>query len=85
MNAFAARLVDWSEQFGRRGLPWQTGRTPYGVWVSEIMLQQTQAATVVPYYSRFMTAFPCVEDLSAADLDQVLGLWAGARLLRKGP
>ena len=77
MNSFAERLLDWSAEFGRRGLPWQTGRTPYGVWVSEIMLQQTQAATVVPYYTRFMAAFPSVEDLAAADLDRVLGLWAG--------
>lgn len=77
MNSFAARLLDWSGEFGRRGLPWQTGRTPYGVWVSEIMLQQTQANTVIPYYTRFMAAFPCVEDLAAADLDQVLGTWAG--------
>ena len=77
MNSFAARLLDWSEKFGRRDLPWQTARTPYGVWVSEIMLQQTQAASVIPYYSRFMSAFPTVGDLAAADLDRVLGLWAG--------
>ena len=77
MNSFAARLLDWSGEFGRRGLPWQTERTPYGVWVSEIMLQQTQANTVIPYYTRFMAAFPCVEDLAAAELDQVLGFWAG--------
>lgn len=77
MNSFAARLLDWSGEFGRRGLPWQTERTPYGVWVSEIMLQQTQANTVIPYYTRFMAAFPCVENLAAAELDQVLGFWAG--------
>ena len=77
MNSFAARLLDWSQEFGRRGLPWQIGRTPYGVWVSEIMLQQTRATTVIPYYTRFMAAFPSVRDLAAADLDRMLGLWAG--------
>lgn len=77
MNSFAARLLDWSEEFGRRGLPWQIGRTPYGVWVSEIMLQQTRAATVIPYYTRFMAAFPSVEDLATAHPDHVLGLWSG--------
>ena len=77
MNSFAVRLLEWSEEFGRRGLPWQTGRTPYGVWVSEIMLQQTRAATVIPYYLRFMDAFPSLELLAAADEDRVLGLWSG--------
>ena len=77
MDSFATRLLAWSEVFGRRGLPWQTERTPYGVWISEIMLQQTRAATVIPYFIRFMEAFPSVEDLAAAELDQVLRLWAG--------
>ena len=77
MNSFAERLLAWFDVRGRRGLPWQTERTPYRVWVSEIMLQQTQAATVIPYYTRFMTAFPTVRDLAAGELDQVLGLWAG--------
>ena len=77
MNSFTARLLEWSEEFGRRGLPWQVERTPYRVWVSEIMLQQTQAVTVIPYYSRFMESFPSVSDLAAADEDQVLGLWSG--------
>ena len=58
MNLFATRLLDWSEEFGRRGLPWQKKRTPYGVWVSEIMLQQTRAATVIPYYTRFHDGVP---------------------------
>ena len=77
MNSFAERLLAWFDVRGRRGLPWQTERTPYRVWVSEIMLQQTQASTVIPYYTRFMTAFPTVRDLAAGELDQVLGLWAG--------
>lgn len=77
MKPFAARLLEWSERCGRRGLPWQVEPTPYTVWVSEIMLQQTRAATVVPYYLRFMAAFPTVESLAAAEPDRVLGLWAG--------
>ncbi|MDD9996809.1 MAG: A/G-specific adenine glycosylase, partial [Rhodospirillaceae bacterium] len=77
MNPLAERLLAWIEVHGRRGLPWQIDRTPYRVWVSEIMLQQTQAATVVPYFTRFMAEFPAVEDLAAAELDRVLGYWAG--------
>ena len=77
MNPFAERLLSWFEVRGRRGLPWQVDRTPYRVWVSEIMLQQTRAATVVPYFTRFMAAFPAVEALAAAELDRVLGHWAG--------
>ena len=77
MNPFAARLLGWFDLHGRRDLPWQVDQTPYRVWVSEIMLQQTQAATVVPYFTRFMAAFPSVEDLAAAHLDQVLERWAG--------
>ena len=77
MNQFAERLLTWFEAHGRRGLPWQIDRTPYRVWVSEIMLQQTRAATAVPYYTRFMTAFPTVQELAAGQLDRVLGLWSG--------
>ena len=77
MDSFAEQLLAWFDVHGRRGLPWQMARTPYRVWVSEIMLQQTQAATVIPYYTSFMTAFPTVQDLAAGELDQVLGLWAG--------
>ena len=77
MDSFAEQLLAWFDVHGRRGLPWQMARTPYRVWVSEIMLQQTQAATVIPYYTRFMTTFPTVQDLAAGELDQVLGLWAG--------
>ena len=77
MNPFAERLLAWFVVHGRRGLPWQTDPTPYRVWVSEIMLQQTRAATVVPYFTRFMAAFPTVKDLAAAELDEVLRHWAG--------
>ncbi len=74
---FAQRLLSWFEHHGRKDLPWQQGVTPYRVWVSEIMLQQTQVGTVVPFYERFMTRFPEVSDLAAAPLDEVLHLWSG--------
>ena len=74
---FAQRLLAWFDQHGRHDLPWQTKQTPYRVWVSEIMLQQTQVATVIPYFERFMQRFATVEELAAAETDQVLHLWTG--------
>lgn len=74
---FADRLLAWYEAYGRHDLPWRRTRDPYAVWVSEIMLQQTQVATVLPYYRRFMAAFPTVDRLAAAPLDQVLACWSG--------
>lgn len=74
---FAARLLEWFNVHGRRHLPWQQDSTPYRVWVSEVMLQQTQVATVIPYYERFMARFPTVRDLARAPLDEVLHLWTG--------
>jgi A/G-specific adenine glycosylase len=76
-KSLAARLVAWHEVSGRHDLPWQSERTPYRVWVSEIMLQQTQVATVVPYFQRFMTRFPEVSSLADAGIDEVLHLWTG--------
>ena len=73
---FASRLIKWQKQYGRHGLPWQ-GREPYLVWLSEIMLQQTQVRTVLDYYPRFVASFPTVHALAAAHEDQVLGLWQG--------
>jgi A/G-specific adenine glycosylase len=74
---FAPALLRWYEREGRKDLPWQVDRTPYRVWVSEIMLQQTQVATVIGYYQRFMARFPDVHRLAAARLDEVLHLWSG--------
>ena len=74
---FAAALVAWHAQNGRHALPWQRERTAYRVWVSEIMLQQTQVATVIGYYERFMQRFPDLATLAAAPLDEVLHLWSG--------
>jgi A/G-specific adenine glycosylase len=74
---FARTLIDWHRRHGRHDLPWQQQKTPYRVWVSEIMLQQTQVATVIGYYLRFMHAFPDVATLAAAAIDEVLHLWSG--------
>lgn len=76
-KAFSRRLIDWYQQHGRKDLPWQHTRDPYRVWVSEIMLQQTQVATVTPYFERFISRFPTIRDLAAAPIDDVLGLWSG--------
>ena len=76
MRSFARRIIEWQRQHGRHGLPWQ-GADSYRVWLSEIMLQQTQVATVVPYYRRFVTSFPDVAALAAASEDKVLAHWSG--------
>jgi A/G-specific adenine glycosylase len=74
---FSRAVLDWFARHGRNDLPWQQARTPYRVWVSEIMLQQTRVATVIPYYRRFMERFPDVAALAAAGIDQVLHHWSG--------
>jgi A/G-specific adenine glycosylase len=76
-RVFAERLLGWFDAHGRNSLPWQQNPTPYRVWVSEVMLQQTQVATVIPYYGRFMERFPSIEALAAAPIDEVLHLWTG--------
>ncbi|AXK72061.1 A/G-specific adenine glycosylase [Lysobacter sp. TY2-98] len=76
-EGFAARLLAWFDVNGRHDLPWQHPRTPYRVWLSEVMLQQTQVATVIPYFHRFVDALPVLRDLADAPLDQVLALWSG--------
>jgi A/G-specific adenine glycosylase len=76
-SRFAPLLLQWFDLHGRTELPWQQNPTPYRVWVSEVMLQQTQVATVVPYFERFMSRFPDVQTLSGAPLDEVLHLWTG--------
>ncbi len=76
-SAFAPQVVNWQRTHGRRELPWQATRDPYRVWLSEIMLQQTQVATVLTYYARFLDRFPDVGALAAASQDEVLGLWSG--------
>ena len=77
MSTFASRLLAWHDVHGRRDLPWQHPRTPYRVWVSEVMLQQTQVATVIPYFEKFIAAFATLARLAAAHEDAVLALWSG--------
>lgn len=80
MKSFASRVIHWQQQHGRHALPWQSGRTkrdPYRIWLSEIMLQQTQVAAVIPYFERFVARFPDLSALAAAHEDQVLALWSG--------
>ncbi len=74
---FSAQVLDWYDKYGRKTLPWQIAKTPYKVWLSEVMLQQTQVTTVIPYFERFMARFPTVVDLANAPLDEVLHLWTG--------
>lgn len=77
MRPFPDRLLDWFDRHGRHDLPWQRPRTPYRVWISEIMLQQTQVATVIPYFERFVARFPDCAALADAPLDEVLHHWSG--------
>lgn len=77
-------MLAWFEEHGRKHLPWQQAASPYRVWVSEVMLQQTQVATVIPYYERFMASFPDVGRLAAAPLDEVLRNWSGLGYYARG-
>jgi A/G-specific adenine glycosylase len=76
-DGFAHLMVDWQRQYGRQSLPWQNTQDPYRVWLSEIMLQQTQVTTVLDYFPRFLGRFPDVASLAAAPQDDVLALWSG--------
>lgn len=75
--SFSQSLLAWFDHHGRKDLPWQHAITPYHVWLSEIMLQQTQVSTVIDYYQRFIARFNTITDLAAADVDDVLSLWTG--------
>ncbi|HHW4679356.1 MAG TPA: A/G-specific adenine glycosylase [Xylella sp.] len=77
LSLYAQRLLTWFDQYGRHNLPWQHPRTPYRVWLSEIMLQQTQVTVVTPYFLRFVQRFPTLPDLAEADTDTVMAHWAG--------
>jgi A/G-specific adenine glycosylase len=84
MPAFAASLIAWQRRHGRHGLPWQGTRDPYRIWLAEVMLQQTQVETVIPYYERFLARFPEVRVLAEASLDDVLRLWSGLGYYARG-
>ena len=81
---FAAEMIAWQRAHGRHGLPWQATRDPYRVWLSEVMLQQTQVATVIPYYERFVRRFPDVQTLARASEEEVLRLWSGLGYYARG-
>ncbi|MEE4145656.1 MAG: A/G-specific adenine glycosylase [Halieaceae bacterium] len=83
-HPFATRVLAWFDRHGRKDLPWQRDTSPYRVWVSEIMLQQTQVKTVIPYFERFMQALPSVQALAAAGEDDVLHLWTGLGYYARG-
>jgi A/G-specific adenine glycosylase len=83
VKSFSTRLIAWQEHAGRRDLPWQNTRDAYRIWISEIMLQQTQVATVMPYYQRFLRALPDVQSLAAAPIELVLQLWSGLGYYRR--
>lgn len=84
MINLSQRILHWFEEHGRHDLPWQNNPTPYRVWVSEIMLQQTQVKTVIPYFDKFQKSFPSIEALAKADIDQVLHHWAGLGYYARG-
>lgn len=81
---FADRVLEWWDAHGRKDLPWQQNRNAYRVWVSEIMLQQTQVGTVIPYYTRFIDRFPDIQSLANSELDEVLSHWAGLGYYARG-
>jgi len=83
-NVFARSVLDWFDKHGRHDLPWQTNTTPYHIWVSEIMLQQTQVRTVIPYYQRFISRFSDVQSLANAGIDEVLHYWTGLGYYARG-
>ena len=82
--SFAEKLVAWQRRAGRHDLPWQGTRDPYRIWLSEVMLQQTQVAAVIPYYERFLKKYPTVESLARADEEEVLQLWSGLGYYARG-
>ncbi len=84
MSKFASTLAAWQRRHGRKDLPWQGTRDPYRVWLSEVMLQQTQVAAVIPYYQRFLARFPAIDALAAASEEQVLELWSGLGYYARG-
>ena len=77
MKNFSEKLLRWFDASGRKDLPWQANKTAYRVWVSEIMLQQTQVKTAIPFYEKFMGRFVTVNDLAKASIDEVLHFWSG--------
>ncbi len=84
MSTFARKIIVWQKRNGRHDLPWQNTRDPYRIWLSEVMLQQTQVSAVIPYYERFLSRFPDVATLASASLDDVMPYWAGLGYYARG-
>jgi len=82
--SFAQKLIGWQRRHGRHDLPWQGTRDPYRIWLSEVMLQQTQVSAVIPYYERFLKKYPTAEALASASEDDVLRLWSGLGYYARG-
>src|SRR6187549_3179408 len=82
--SFAQQVIGWQRKHGRHDLPWQGTRDPYRLWLSEVMLQQTQVSAVIPYYQRFLAKYPTVEALAAASEEEVLQLWSGLGYYARG-
>ena len=84
MSVLSTNLIKWHKQFGRKELPWQLQTNPYKVWISEVMLQQTQVQTVIPYFLRFMERYPDIESLANSNEDEVLSYWSGLGYYSRG-
>ena len=84
MSVLSTNLIKWHKQFGRKDLPWQIETNPYKVWISEVMLQQTQVQTVIPYFLKFMTRFPNIDSLANSNEDEVLSYWSGLGYYSRG-
>ena len=80
---FSSSIYEWYKQFGRKDLPWRKKITPYRVWISEVMLQQTQVKTVIPYFDKFISKFPDLDSLSTATEQEILALWTGLGFYRR--
>lgn len=83
-DSFSSQVLNWFDVYGRKNLPWQRDKNPYHIWVSEVMLQQTQVKTVLPYYENFVKRFPTIKDLAKADIDEVLHYWTGLGYYARG-
>lgn len=84
IKSFSTRLLTWFDEHGRQDMPWQRDSDPYKIWLSEVMLQQTQVSTVIPYFERFLERFPSVAALANAEQDEVLHLWSGLGYYARG-
>ena len=83
MNSFSNRIVNWYKKNGRHDLPWRKNISPYSIWISEIMLQQTQVKTVIPYFNKFIEKYPNLEALIQASEDEILAQWSGLGFYRR--